>query len=204
MTNAEKAKFILRVLKKYVPDPVPPLVHSDNFTFLVAVILSAQCTDARVNIITPLLFAKAHTPQQMIKLSVEEIKKIIQPCGLAPRKAKAIWEMSNLLLENFHGKVPDTFEDLESLPGVGHKTASVIMYQAFHHPAFAVDNHVIRSANRWGLSCSKNPKQVEKDLKEVFPKKEWGATALRMTLFAREYCKAVIHDPKKCPICSRL
>ena len=202
MTKPEIAKKLLKILKKYVPDPKPLLDFKDYYTFLVAIILSAQCTDLRVNKITPLLFAKADNPKDMIQLDVDEIREIIRPCGLAPRKAKAIWEMSKILVDKYKGKVPRTFEELEELPGVGHKTASVIMYQAFHKPAFAVDTHVIRCANRWGLSHSKDPKRIEKDMKELFPQNEWGATALRMTIFAREHCKAVHRNPEKCPVCS--
>jgi endonuclease III len=202
MNRKETARKIHRILKKLYPNPPIPLDHRDSYTLLIAVLLSAQCTDVRVNKITPLLFSKAATPEEMITLSVDEIEEIVRPCGLGPRKAKAIWELSRILVEKYHGKVPDNFEDLESLPGVGHKTASAVMAHAFHHPAFPVDTHIHRCAKRWGLSSGKNVKQTEKDLKELFPKKDWIPLHLQMTYFGREYCRARNHHPSQCPICS--
>lgn len=202
MTRKEIARKAQRILNKLYPEPPIPLHHRDSYTLLIAVILSAHCTDVRVNKVTPVLFAKASTPQKMIKLPVDEIEKIIHSCGLGPRKAQAIWEMSHILLDKYNGKVPDSFEALESLPGVGHKTASVVMSQAFHHPAFPVDTHIHRLAKRWGLSSGKSVKQTEKDLKELFPEKDWNRLHLQLIYFGREYCQARNHDPSLCPICS--
>lgn len=202
MKKKEKAEKIRKILNELYPEPPIPLHHSDKYTLLIAVILSAQCTDARVNKITPQLFARAHTPQQMIKLSVSEIEDIIRPCGLAPRKARAIWELSHLLIERHAGSVPASFEELEDLPGVGHKTASVVMSQAFHKPAFPVDTHIHRCAKRWQLSSGKNVKQTEKDLKRLFLKKWWNRVHLQIIYFAREHCPARGHNPMNCPICS--
>jgi endonuclease-3 len=198
------ARKIGRILAKIYPDPKAPLHHKDSYTLLVAVILSAHCTDVQVNKVTPILFAKADNPKEMVQLSIDAIEKIVHPCGLGPRKAKALWEMSKLLIENYGGQVPQTFEDLESLPGVGHKTASVVMSQAFNQDAFAVDTHIFRCAKRWGLSDGKSIKQTEKDLKDLFPKKEWSRLHLRMIYFAREYCQARNHNIEACPICSWL
>lgn len=202
MRKSEKADRINRILSELYPSPSIPLQHRDRYTLLIAVLLSAQCTDARVNTITPLLFAKAHTPQKMVKLTVSQIETIIRPCGLAPRKARAIWELSQILVEKFGGEVPDNFEDLELLPGVGHKTASVVMAQGFGVPAFPVDTHIHRCAKRWGLSSGKNVKQTENDLKRLFPRKDWIQLHLRIIYFAREYCTARSHHAKDCPICS--
>lgn len=202
MTKKEIARKIQSLLAKLYPTPPIPLHHTDSYTLLIAVLLSAHCTDARVNKVTPVLFAKAHTPQQMIKLSIDEIEKIVHSCGLGPRKAKAIWELSNILIQKYQGQVPQSFDDLESLPGVGHKTASVVMAQAFHQPAFPVDTHIHRCAKRWGLSSGKSITQTEKDLKELFPKQEWINMHLRIIYFGREYCQARNHDPALCPICS--
>lgn len=202
MKKKEIAKKIERILNELYPEPPIPLQHGDSYTLLIAVLLSAQCTDARVNKVTPELFAAASTPQEMVKLSVKEIQKIIHSCGLSPQKAKAIWELSNILINKFRGKVPDSFEELESLPGVGHKTASVVMAHAFDHPAFPVDTHIHRCAERWGLSSGKNVKQTEKDLKVLFPKKHWIRLHLQMIYFGREYCPAKKHDAAMCPICS--
>lgn len=202
MTKKDTAKKIQKVLSKLYPEPPIPLDHKDPYTLLVAVILSAHSTDARVNKVTPALFALANTPQKMVKLSIKQIEDIIRPCGLGPRKAKALWEMSKILIEKYQAQVPDTFEDLESLPGVGHKTASVLMSQAFHHDAFPVDTHIHRCAKRWGLSNGKNVKQTEKDLKELFPKKDWNRLHLQIIYFGREYCQARKHDSSTCPICS--
>lgn len=198
----QKAKKIQEILQGLYPSPPIPLQHGDRYTLLVAVVLSARCTDARVNLITPQLFAKACTPAQMLLLTVEEIQNVIRPCGLSLRKAKAIWNLSKLLIELHEGEVPGTFEELERLPGVGHKSASVLMAQGFGCPAFPIDTHIYRCAKRWGLSRGKNVKQVEKDLKKIFPKKEWISLHLQIIYFAREYCPARGHDPFHCPICS--
>ena len=204
MNKKQKAKQIQHILDGLFPDPSIPLVHKDPYTLLIAVLLSAQSTDARVNLITPELFAKASTPQEMITLSIAEIAKIIRPCGLSNTKAKAIWNLSKQLLEQHHGKVPASFEALEKLPGVGHKTASVVMAQAFHHPAFPVDTHIHRCAKRWGLSSGKNVIQTEKDIKALFPKNAWIRLHLQIIYFARKYCPARGHKIEKCPICSAL
>ncbi len=202
MTPKAIALRAQKILNTLYPEPPIPLHHTDSYTLLIAVMLSAHCTDARVNKVTPFLFAKASTPQEMVKLSVEEIVNIIRSCGLGPTKGQAIWKMSSLLLEKYQGKVPDNFEALESLPGVGHKTASVVMSQAFHQYAFPVDTHIHRLAKRWRLSSGKNVKQTEKDLKELFPKKNWNRLHLQMIYFGREYCQARVHDASLCPICS--
>jgi endonuclease III len=201
MNRQKNARKIQRILNQLYPEPPIPLQHDDSYTLLIAVLLSAQCTDVRVNKVTPFLFAKASTPQEMIKLSVDEIRTIVNSCGLGPRKAQAIWSLSHDLIEKYQGKVPDNFEALESLPGVGHKTASVVMSQAFHHFAFPVDTHIHRLAKRWGLSSGKSVKQTEKDLKEIFPEKAWNRLHLQMIYFAREYCQARNHDASLCPIC---
>ncbi len=202
MQKKEKAEKIRHILAKLYPAPPIPLIHNDRYTLLIAVLLSAQCTDARVNTITPLLFAKASTPQEMMKLKVEDIEKIIRPCGLAPRKARAIWELSKIIVEKHHGVVPGTFEELEELPGVGHKTASVVMAQGFGIPAFPVDTHIHRCAKRWGLSSGKSVEKTEEDLKRLFLKKDWIRLHLQIIYFAREYCQAKRHDTALCPICS--
>lgn len=202
MLKKEKAEKIRLILDKLYPQPPIPLLHRDHYTLLIAVLLSAQCTDARVNMITPRLFEKASTPGEMVQLSVKEIEDIIRPCGLAPRKSKAIWELSKIILEKHKGKVPGTFEALEKLPGVGHKTASVMMVQAFGKPAFPVDTHIHRCAKRWGLSSGKSVEQTERDLKRAFPKKYWNKLHLQIIYFAREYCQARKHDAVACPICS--
>ncbi len=202
MTKQEKSNQILQILESYYPETPVPLDHKDPYTLLIAVLLSAQCTDARVNTVTPHLFAKADTPQKMILLDVEEIREIIRPCGLSPRKSKAIYELSNILLEKYDGTVPQSFEALEELPGVGHKTASVVMAQAFGVPAFPVDTHIHRLAYRWGLSTGKNVEKTEKDLKRLFPRESWNKLHLQIIFFGREYCPARGHDPLKCPICS--
>lgn len=196
-----KPKDIQRILNEYFPNPKIPLEHRDPYTLLIAVLLSAQCTDARVNLITPKLFAKAKTPKKMLGLSIAEIAEIIRPCGLGNTKAKAIWNLSKMLVENYKGKVPDTFEELEELPGVGHKTASVVMSQAFHKPAFPVDTHIHRCAKRWGLSSGKNVVQTEKDLKRAFPMESWNKVHLQIIYFARTYCTALRHKKESCPIC---
>jgi len=202
MTKQEKADHIAEILQKLYPEIPIPLDHQDKYTLLIAVLLSAQCTDKRVNQITPLLFAKADTPQKMITLSVDEIREIIKPCGLSPRKSKAIHQLSHILLDKHNGEVPESFEDLEALPGVGHKTASVVMSQGFGHPAFPVDTHIHRLAHRWTLSTGKNVVKTEKDLKRLFPKDTWNDLHLQIIYFGREYCPARGHDPLTCPICS--
>ena len=200
-TKKKKAAWILEKLEELYPTTPIPLQHKDPYTLLVAVLLSAQCTDARVNKVTPHLYAKADNPYDMIQLEVEEIKAIIRPCGLSPRKSKAIHRLSEIILEEHDGKVPQSFKALEALPGVGHKTASVVMSQAFGVPAFPVDTHIHRLAYRWGLSNGKNVVQTEKDLKRLFPKEKWNKLHLQIIYFGREYCSARSHDPDKCPIC---
>lgn len=201
MHKKAKAAKIQTLLQELYPHPPIPLSHSSPYTLLIAVLLSAQCTDVRVNQITPALFAKASTPQEMILLPVAEIENLIRPCGLAPRKAKAIWELSRILIDKYAGQVPQSFAALEALPGVGHKTASVVMAQAFQQPAFPVDTHILRCAQRWGLSQGKTVEKVERDLKSLFPKKDWIALHLQIIYFAREHCPARCHDSAKCPIC---
>lgn len=203
MTKQEKANEIARILEDLYPVTPIPLSHSDPYTLLVAVLLSAQCTDERVNKVTPHLFEQAATPQEMIEMDVEDIKAIIRPCGLSPRKSKAIYDLSHILLNKHDGQVPQTFEDLEALPGVGHKTASVVMSQAFGFPAFPVDTHIHRLAYRWALSTGKNVEKTEADLKRLFPKDSWNKLHLQIIFFGREYCPARGHDPKVCPICSK-
>ncbi|MBM3184601.1 MAG: endonuclease III [Chlamydiae bacterium] len=193
--------MIAKILDEYFPNPEIPLHHKDPYTLLIAVLLSAQCTDARVNLVTPKLFQKADTPAKMGKLKPEEIEEIIRPCGLAPSKAKHIWKLSKDILERHEGKVPASFEELENLPGIGHKSASVVMAQAFHVPAFPVDTHIFRLAHRWSLSRGKTPLAVEKDLKKHFPKKTWIKVHLQIIYFARKFCPARGHKQEACPIC---
>lgn len=202
MTKQEKAAFVQSKLAELYPRTTIPLDHEDPYTLLVAVVLSAQCTDKKVNEITPLLFNKARTPQQMVKLSVEEIQDIIRPCGLSPMKSKGIHGLSKILLEEHGGQVPESFAALEALPAVGHKTASVVMSQAFGVPAFPVDTHIHRLAWRWTLSTGKSVEHTEADLKRLFPEDSWNDLHLRIIYFGREYCPAKGHDPRKCPICS--
>lgn len=201
-SKAEKAERIAEILDELYPDPEGSLRHGSAYTLLVAVLLSAQCTDVRVNQVTPVLFARADTPKKMIALSVEEIEGIIRPCGLAPRKAQAIFDLSRILLDEHDGEVPQSYEGLEALPGVGHKTASVVMAQAFGVPAFPVDTHIHRLAYRWGLSSGKNVVQTERDLKRIFPAEIWNKLHLQIIFFGREYCPARGHDPHQCRICS--
>lgn len=203
MIKSEKAQAIETILEDLYPNPPIPLDHHDSYTLLIAVLLSAQCTDARVNKITPLLFDRAPNVFEMIKLSQEEIADIIRPCGLSPAKSKAIYNLSRILIEKYKGEVPQTFEELEELPGVGHKTASVVMSQAFGVPAFPVDTHIHRLAYRWALSTGKNVVQTEKDLKRLFPKERWNDLHLQIIYFGREYCPARGHHPHNCPICSK-
>jgi endonuclease-3 len=202
MTKKDKADFAATKLAELYPRTSIPLDHQDPYTLLVAVVLSAQCTDKKVNEITPVLFAKARTPQEMVKLSVEEIQDIIRPCGLSPMKSKGIHGLSRIILDEHGGKVPQTFAALEALPAVGHKTASVVMSQAFGHPAFPVDTHIHRLAWRWTLSSGKSVEHTEADLKKLFPEDTWNALHLRIIYFGREHCPAKGHDPRKCPICS--
>ena len=194
---------IANILAKLYPETPIPLNHKDTYTLLIAVLLSAQCTDERVNKITPILFAKADNPFEMVKLSVEEIKTIIRPCGLSPRKSKAIHELSKIIIQNHQGIVPNSFEYLEELPGVGHKTASVVMAQAYGIPAFPVDTHIHRLAYRWKLTNGKNVDQTEKDLKRLYPKELWNKLHLQIIFFGREYCPARSHKPETCPICKK-
>jgi len=204
MKRKESAEIVQTYLNKYFPHPPIPLNHKDNYTLLIAVVLSARSTDAKVNQITPKLFAKASTPSQMAKLSVEAIREIIKPCGLSPQKARAIKELSSLLIERHLSEVPSTFKELEALPGVGHKTASVVLAQAFNIPTFPVDTHIYRCARRWGLSRGKSVAAVEKDLKKIFLKKNWIHLHLQIIYFARRFCPARGHKSKECPICFSL
>lgn len=190
MTKAEKVDFVITELEKLYPEVPIPLDHQDSYTLLIAVLLSAQCTDERVNKVTPHLFRVADTPQEMSKLTVEKIAAIIRPCGLTPMKSKGIKELSHILLDKHRGQVPDNFEDLEELPAVGHKTASVVMSQAFGHPAFPVDTHIHRLMYRWGLSNGKSVAQTEKDAKRLFPKEKWNKLHLQIIYYAREYSPA--------------
>lgn len=203
VSKKEKANDIATILDRLYPETPIPLEHRDPYTLLIAVLLSAQCTDARVNKITPYLFEKAGNVFEMARLPVLEIENIIRPCGLSPAKSKAIFNLSRILIEKYDGKVPATFEELEALPGVGHKTASVVMSQAFGFPAFPVDTHIHRLAYRWGLSTGKNVTKTEKDLKRLFPENTWNKLHLQIIYFGREHCPARGHDHQKCPICSK-
>lgn len=201
MNRKEKALFITGILDKLFPYPEIPLHHSDPYTLLVSVVLSAQCTDLRVNQVTPELFARASTPFEMSRLTIDTIGQIIKPCGLSATKAKAIHGLSEILVKEYHGNVPNTFEALEALPGVGHKTASVVMSQAFGFPAFPVDTHIHRLAYRWSLSNGKSVMQTEADLKKIFPQSQWNKIHLQIIYFGRAYCPARGHKPERCPIC---
>ena len=200
----KRTTTISRILNRLFPDPPIPLKHQDHYTLLIAVLLSAQCTDKKVNEITPELFKRAATPKKMAALPVQEIETIIRPCGLAPTKAKAIKKLSQILVDDYCGEIPQTLEELEALPGVGHKTASVIMIQALNKPAFPVDTHIHRCAKRWGLSSGKNVVQTEKDLKALFPKESWQKLHLQIIYYARAHCPAKKHSIPDCPICSAL
>ncbi len=202
MRKKERALTITKILNDLFPSPEIPLKHSDSYTLLIAVLLSAQCTDVRVNQITPHLFARADTPEKMAELSPSEIEQIIRPCGIYKNKAKAIWDLSKVLVEKFQSNVPDDLESLESLPGVGHKTASVVLTQAFSKPAFPVDTHIHRCAKRWKLSNGKNVKKTEEDLKKLFPEETWAKLHLQIIYFARQHCTARNHKVESCPICS--
>lgn len=201
MLKAERVEFILRRLQELYPETPVPLDHADPYTLLVAVLLSAQCTDERVNQVTPALFQRADNPRDMTTLSVEEIRDIIRPCGLSPQKSKAIHRLSEILLEEHEGQVPADMEALERLPGVGHKTASVVMSQAFGVPAFPVDTHIHRLAQRWGLTSGKNVTQTEKDLKRLFPREYWNRLHLQIIFYGRQYCSARGCDGRVCEIC---
>jgi endonuclease-3 len=197
MTKKERAQFVMETLDTLYPEVPVPLDHKDAYTLLIAVLLSAQCTDIRVNQITPLLFAKADNPYEMVQMSVEEIKDIIRPCGLSPMKSKGIHGLSEILIEKYNGKVPQSFEALESLPAVGHKTASVVMSQAFGVPAFPVDTHIHRLMYRWNLSDGKNVVQTERDAKKIFPEKSWNKLHLQIIWYGREYSQARGWDLEK-------
>lgn len=203
ISKKEKVEKIMEILEDLYPETPVPLDHGDPYTLLIAVLLSAQCTDERVNKVTPHLFALADNPFDMAKQSVEDIKAIIRPCGLSPRKSKAIHQLSNMLVDQYNGVVPQTFEELEAFPGVGHKTASVVMSQGFGYPAFPVDTHIHRLAYRWKLSTGKNVEKTEADLKRLFPKEKWNKLHLQIIFFGREYCPARGHNPYECPICSK-
>ena len=204
MKRSDKIKFISDSLDELFPDPPIPLDYTSPFTLLVAVVLSAQCTDIRVNQVTKVLFKAADTPKKMVKIGVERIAEIIKPCGFFNTKSKNIYNLSKTLVEKYDGEVPRTFEELEALPGVGHKTASVMMIHAFKVPAFPVDTHIHRLAKRWGLSDGSSVEQTEADLKKIFPKEEWEKRHLQIIYFGRTYCKAMGHKPENCPICSKL
>lgn len=204
MNKKERAELIARLLHQHIPHPIIPLRFTTPFTLLIAVLLSAQCTDERINQITPQLFALASTPDAMVRLSLSTLENIIRPCGLFRSKAKHILQLSRELLKKHQGAVPHTFSELEALPGVGHKTASVVLAQAFHLPTFPVDTHIHRCAKRWGLSQARTVKQTEKDLKKLFPKKMWNTLHLQIILFAKTYCPARGHQSAHCPICSAL
>jgi len=201
MNKKERVAFVAETLERLYPETPVPLDHTDPYTLLIAVLLSAQCTDERVNKITPHLFERANTPQQMVLLSIDEIREIIKPCGLSPFKSKAIHALSEILIEKYEGEVPQSFEALEALPGVGHKTASVVMSQAFGVPAFPVDTHIHRLATRWKLTNGKNVEQTEKDLKRLFPKETWNKLHLQIIFFGREFCPARGHKIEDCLIC---
>ena len=201
MKKMERVKYIISYLDSIYPDTPIPLTHQNHYELLIAVLLSAQCTDERVNQVTPSLFALANNPDMMIKLSSQKIYEIIKPCGLGPKKSKAIYDLSNILVREYKSQVPESFEALESLPGVGHKTASVVMSQGFGHPAFPVDTHIHRLAQRWGLTNGKNVNQTEKDLKRLFPIENWNKLHLQIIFYGREYCTARGCDGTKCSIC---
>lgn len=203
MTKTEKVADILRILEEKFPTVDVPLHHKDAYTLLVSVLLSAQCTDERVNKITPILFKQADNPYDMVKLSVEDIREIIKPCGLSPMKSKGIFGLSKILIEKHNGQVPASFEELEALPAVGHKTASVVMTQWFGVPAFPVDTHIHRLAYRWGLSTGKSVEQTERDLKKQIPESRWNKVHLQIIYFGRKFCPARGHAWRECPICSK-
>ena len=201
MIKAERAKLVSKILNEYYPETPVPLEHSSVYTLLIAVLLSAQCTDERVNKVTPYLFKLASTPEAMSKISQQRIYEIIKPCGLGPKKSSAILELSNILVDKFSGKIPQDINELEKLPGVGHKTASVVISQGFGIPAFPVDTHIHRLAQRWGLTNGKNVVQTEMDLKNIFPKQYWNKLHLQIICYGREYCKARECYGITCKIC---
>ena len=201
MRKVERASIVQEILEEYYPETPVPLDHQDNFTLLVAVLLSAQCTDERVNKVTPKLFQMADNPRIMRTKSPDEIYKIIKPCGLGPQKSKAIHALSNILCDSYNGEVPEDMKALENLPGVGHKTASVVISQGFGHPAFPVDTHIHRLAQRWGLTKGKNVRQTEKDLKKIFPKNSWNKLHLQIIFWGREFCQAQQCHGITCKIC---
>ena len=201
MNKQEKIEHIVKTLEELYPETPVPLDHSDAYTLLIAVLLSAQCTDERVNKVTPFLFEKADTPASMIELGVEPIRKIIRPCGLSPRKSQAIYDLSHILINEHGGEVPQSFEALERLPGVGHKTASVVMSQGFGVPAFAVDTHIHRLAQRWGLTNGKNVKKTEEDLKKLFKPSLWNKLHLQIIFWGREFCQAKACYGLECEVC---
>jgi endonuclease-3 len=201
LPRKEKAAEIAAILESLYPETPVPLDHKDPYTLLIAVLLSAQCTDERVNKVTPALFALADNPFDMAQQRVEDIKAIIRPCGLSPRKSQAIYDLSHILIDKYEGIVPNDLEALETLPGVGHKTASVVVSQAFGVPAFPVDTHIHRLAYRWALSTGKNVDKTEKDLKKVFPREIWNKLHLQIIFYGREYCPARGHKPDECIIC---
>ena len=203
ISKQEKANKILKILENYYPQTPVPLKHNSPYTLLIAVLLSAQCTDERVNKITPILFKKANTPIKMAKLKVSDIEKIIRPCGLSPQKSKAISKLSKILVSDFNSRVPRDLEALEALPGVGHKTASVLVSQAYGTPAFPVDTHIHRLAWRWGLSTGKNVKKTEEDLKKLFPIEKWNKLHLQIIFYGREFCPARGHNLENCIICRK-
>lgn len=202
MLKKERAAFILERLNELYPETPVPLDHRNNFELLVAVLLSAQCTDIRVNQVTPALFAEADNPFDMQHVPLDTIYKIVRPCGLAPQKSSAISNLSKILVDRYNGEVPDNIDALETLPGVGHKTASVVMSQGFGHPAFPVDTHIHRLAQRWGLTKGKNVTQTERDLKKLFPRDNWNALHLQIIFYGREYCSARGCDGRVCDICT--
>jgi len=204
MKKKEKVQFIIEILEKLYPETPIPLKHGDPYTLLIAVLLSAQCTDVRVNTVTPELFSLARNPLDMTKISTEEIQRIIRPCGLSNNKSKAISGLSRMLVDQYKGEVPSQMEELEKLPGVGHKTASVVVSQAFGQAAFPVDTHIHRLLTRWGLTTGKNVVQTEKDAKKLFPEDKWNKLHLQIIYFGREYCPARGHEPMQCPICSQI
>lgn len=202
MLKKQRVEFILQKLQALYPTQPIPLDHTDTYTLLIAVLLSAQCTDARVNTVTPALFTLADNPVDMATKSVEQIREIIRPCGLSPQKSKAIQSLSQILVDKYDGQVPENMAALEELPGVGHKTASVVMAQSFGHPAFPVDTHIHRLAQRWGLTSGKNVVQTEKDLKRLFPIDRWNALHLQIIYYGREFCSARACDGTVCEICT--
>ena len=204
MKKEQRFIYISKELQRLYPETPIPLDHDSIYTLLIAVLLSAQCTDVRVNQVTPELFSLANNPFDMALVDPDEIRKIIRPCGLSPKKSKAIAELSKILCEKYEGQVPENFEALEALPGVGHKTASVVMSQGFNHPAFPIDTHIHRLAQRWRLSRGKNVKQTEKDLKKGFPIEDWNKLHLQIIFYGREYCTARGCDGRVCKICSEV